>query len=99
MKNHPIRWMDMRLMAWTANGYESVFRGAAEELDSVMHETTMRDYVPKRGQSARLIMRFRQEPLVDGIRGLDNRNYSTGRNLVKFYVRSIGRVVAPWYWI
>ena len=39
------------------------------------------------------------EPRVDGIRGLDDRNYSRGKNLIKFYVRSVSRVVTPWYWI
>ena len=48
MKNSPMRWMDMRLMAWTKEGYDRLFRGAADDLDSRMHETTMREYVPKR---------------------------------------------------
>jgi hypothetical protein len=99
MKNHPMRWMDMRLMAWTAEGYDRLFRGIADDLNAKIDETVMRDCLPTRAQGARLVPRFRQEPFVDGIRGLDNRNYSKGRNLIKFYVRSAGRLLAPWYWI
>jgi hypothetical protein len=99
MKDHPKRWMDMRLMAWTAAGYDRVFRGAADDLDSKTHEIQMRDYLPKRAKGARLVPRFCKEPFIDGIRGWDNNSYSSARELIKCYVRSIGRVVAPWYWI
>jgi hypothetical protein len=99
MKDHPRRWMDMRLMAWTSSGYDRVFRGAANDLDSKTHEVRMRDYLPERAEGARLVPRFRREPFIDGIRGWDNGNYSKGKELIKCYVRSVGRVVAPWYWI
>ena len=99
MKDHPRRWMDMRLMAWTATGYDRVFRGVADDLDAKTHENLMRDYLPKRAQGAHLVLRFRREPFIDGVRGWDNGSYSKGGELVKCYVRSVGRIVAPWYWI
>jgi hypothetical protein len=99
MKDHPRRWMDMRLMAWTSPGYDRIFRGVADDLDSKTHEMHMRDYLPKRAQGARLVPRFSKEPFIDGVRGWDNGNYSKGRELLKCYVRSAGRVFAPWYWI
>lgn len=99
MKDHPRPWMDTRLMAWTAAGYDRVFRGLADSLDSKTHEKVLRNYLPKRAEGARLIPRFRKEPFIDGVRGWDNNNYSTGRELIKCYVRSVGRAVAPWYWI
>lgn len=99
MKNRPLRWMDMRLMAWTAAGYERIFRGVADDLGDAVHETSLREYMPKKAGSALFTQRFRHEPLIDGIRGWDNQNYSKGFNLLKFYVRSAGRVIAPWYWI
>jgi hypothetical protein len=99
MKDHPRRWMDMRLMAWTTPGYDRIFRGVADDLDAKTHEMHMRDYLPKRAQGARLVPRFSKEPFIDGVRGWDNGNYSKGRELLKSYVRSAGRVLAPWYWI
>jgi hypothetical protein len=105
MKNRPVRWMDMRLMAWTIAGYEKVFRGVADTLGKRIDEMVMRDFLPERvakdvaSGEVRLVQRFRNEPLVDGIRGFDNQNFSAGAHLVKFYVRSAGRVVAPWLWI
>lgn len=99
MKDRPLRWMDMRLMAWTPAGYDRIFRGVADELQSRLNEWTMREFVPKRAPEALLVQRFRNEPLVDGIRGYDNRNYSKGRNLLKFCIRSASRAIAPWYWI
>jgi len=99
MKDHPRRWMDMRLMAWTAAGYDRAFRGVADELDAQTHEAAMRDYLPTRAQGVRLVPRFRKEPFIDGIRGWDNRSYSRGTQIAKCYVRSLGRLVTPWYWI
>ena len=99
MKDHPRRYMDMRLMAWTAAGYDRAFRGAADDLDAKTHEAAMRDYLPSRAQGVRLIPRFRKEPFIQGIRGWDNRSYSRGIELAKCYVRSLGRMVTPWYWI
>ena len=99
MKDHPRRWMDMRLMAWTSAGYDRIFRGVADDLDSKTHEMLMREYLPKRALGARLVPRFSREPYIDGVRGWDNGNYSKGKELLKCYVRSAGRVLAPWYWI
>jgi hypothetical protein len=99
MKDHPRRWMDMRLMAWTSSGYDRIFRGVADDLDSKTHEILMREYLPKRAQGARLVPRFSKEPFIDGVRGWDNNNYSKGSELLKCYVRSMGRVLAPWYWM
>jgi hypothetical protein len=99
MKDHPRRWMDMRLMAWTSTGYDRIFRGVADDLDSKTHEMHMRDYLPRRAQGARLVPRFSKEPFIDGVRGWDNNNYSKGSELLKCYVRSAGRVLAPWYWM
>lgn len=99
MKDHPRRWMDMRLMAWTSTGYDRIFRGVADDLDARTHEMHMRDYLPKRARGARLVPRFAKEPFIDGVRGWDNNNYSKGNELLKCYVRSVGRVLAPWYWM
>jgi hypothetical protein len=99
MKDHPRRWMDMRLMAWTVTGYERVFRGVADDLGSRTHENLIRDYLPERAQGAHIVPRFRREPFIQGIRGWDNGSYSNSSELFKCYVRSLGRVVAPWYWI
>jgi hypothetical protein len=99
MKDHPRRWMDMRLMAWTSAGYDRIFRGVADDLDSKTHEKLMREYLPKRAQGARLVPRFCKEPFINGVRGWDNNNYSRVSELLKCYVRSVGRVLAPWYWM
>ena len=99
MKDHPRRWLDTRLMAFTPSGYERVFRGVADDLDARTHEAVMRDYLPMRAQGALLVPRFRREPFIEGVRGWDNSNYSKGGELIKCYVRSLGRAVAPWCWI
>jgi hypothetical protein len=99
MKNQPMPWMDMRLMAWTRRGYDKVLFGVADSLDSKMNERVMRDRFPERVPGLSLVRRFRCEPFVEGVRGYDNSNYSKGRNLLKFYIRTAGRAIVPWLWI
>jgi hypothetical protein len=43
--------------------------------------------------------RFNIIPFIDGARGLDNQNYPEGRNLRKYYIRSIANKLLPWLWI
>jgi hypothetical protein len=99
MKNHPRRWLDTRLMGFTTAGYERIFRGVADDLGAKTHEARLRDYVPERAPDAHLVPRFSREPFIDGVRGWDNGNYSKGAQLLKCYVRTVSRVVAPWCWI
>jgi hypothetical protein len=45
------------------------------------------------------VRRYTVEPRIDGIRGWDGRSYAHGINGLKFQVRRIARIVAPWIWI
>jgi len=52
MKDHPRRWMDMRLMAWTSTGYDRIFRGVADDLDS-RHTRCLCESTCRSGRRAR----------------------------------------------
>jgi|ERR1700733_770768 len=69
MKNQPMTWMDMRLMAWTRRGYDKVLSGVADALDSEMNERVMRHHFPELVSGLNLVSRFRGEPFVEGVRG------------------------------
>jgi hypothetical protein len=99
LKDRPLRWMDMRLMAWTPKGYDRVFLGVADAIGKDLNERAMREKMPEYLDGVALVRRFRNEPRIDGIRGYDNANYSHGFNLLKFYVRSLARICVPWFWI
>lgn len=99
MRNHPLRWMDLRFMGWTYIGYDRVFAGLTDKIEAEPNEPVMREYVPTLSDKALIVQRFRSTPLVDGIRGWDNRQYFSGGAKVKHYVRVVARMLAPWYWI
>ncbi len=99
MRDRPVRWMDLRLMAWTRHGYREVFAGITDTLPTEPREPVMRDYVPTRAGRARIVPRYRTEPLVAGVRGWDNRAYDKGSAMLKFYVRAISRRTLPFLWI
>jgi hypothetical protein len=99
LKDRPLRWMDMRLMAWTPKGYDVVFLRVADAIGKDFNERAMRENMPEHLDGVTLVRRFCIEPRIDGIRGYDNANYSRGLNLMKYYVRSFTRICAPWLWI
>lgn len=103
LKSHPMPWMDLRLFAFTRGGYDRYLRGIYRELSelklSASPETFMRRHIGNQLATSHIIPRFRTEPIIDGIRGNDGRNYSQGRNRSKYAIRVIARKVAPFLWI
>ena len=97
-RNWPIAWLDLRFMAWTKGGYDRLLRGIAERLGTDPREPVMHRYVTGL-TDAGVVRRYRTEPLVDGVRGWDNRHYAQGRAKLKFWVRSASRRLLPFLWI
>ena len=98
VRNRPIAWLDLRFMAWTPAGYDRLLRGIAERLGTDPKEPAMHAYVTGLQDSA-VVLRYRTEPLVDGVRGWDNRHYAKGGALLKFWLRAASRRLAPGLWI
>jgi hypothetical protein len=97
-RNRPIAWLDLRFMAWTRAGYDRLLRGIAERLGTDPKEPAMHAYVTALADPM-VVQRYRREPLVDGVRGWDNRPYGQGRAKLKFWVRATTRRVLPFLWI
>lgn len=102
LRNRPIAWLDLRFMAWTRAGYDRLLRGIAGRLGADPKEPAMHAYVTgfagSRGDPG-VVPRYRSEPLVDGVRGWDNRHYAKGAALLKFCLRSASRRLVPALWI
>ncbi len=98
VRNRPIAWLDLRFMAWTPAGYDRLLRGIAERLGADPKEPAMHAYVNGLHDPA-VVPRYRTEPLVDGVRGWDNRHYAKGGALLKFWLRAASRRFAPALWI
>jgi hypothetical protein len=100
-RNHPMRWVDLFVLAWSAKGYEEVVRGLyeglREDVDHVSAEVRFRQRLDDSTFRAKVVQRFRQPPELEGVRGLDNQSYQE-MNL-KLLVRRVANVLAPWVWI
>lgn len=101
LRTRPIQWADLRFMAWTRRGYDLLLRDLADTLGEDPREPVMFRYLKGRlgDPGLRIVPRYRREPLVAGVRGWDNRHYSTGGALLKYYVRAIARRIFPFVWI
>ncbi len=98
VRNRPIAWLDLRFMAWTPGGYDRLLRDIAERLGTDPKEPAMHAYVTGLSDAG-VVRRYRTEPLIDGVRGWDNRNYAKGKGMLKFRIRSAARKFLPFVWI
>ncbi len=100
----PKPWADMYLLVWTLKAYETFLVKIRNEM---IAEPTLQ-FQPEQAFSKlleqplvhlKIKKRFNVTPLIDGARGSDNQNYSKGKNLRKYYIRSIASKLLPWLWI
>ena len=104
LRKIPKRWGDMFLLGWTLKGYQACLHNIhhkliADEAGLIQPEEVFIDLLEHSAKDIKLVGRFNLTPLVDGVRGSDNQNYSQGRSLWKFYLRNIGCKLFPWLWI
>jgi hypothetical protein len=103
LRNHPLRWADMYLLAWNRVGYEGIIQGLAPRLreDTCVGapEGEFRRVIDEARRRYNVVPRFRHVPRIDGVRGYDNKNYTQGLGRGKLLARRIALKVAPWLWI
>jgi hypothetical protein len=100
----PKRWADMFLMSWTIKGYQACLQNIYHKLIAdkellIQPEEVFIDLMEQPLPNIKIVRRFNETPLIDGLRGSDSQNYSEGKNLWKFYLRNIGCKFFPWLWI
>ena len=102
MRNLPKRVVDMYLMAWTPRGYQDYLQGRCSIYEvsaaAALPEKALREELDRAPRRSKFVSRFRIVPRVSGIRGLDNKGYSTD-NLWKFYIRAAVHRACPPLWI
>ena len=102
MRNFPKRVVDMYLMAWTVAGYNEYLQQKCKIYEvsaaAAFPEKALREEFDRAPKKSKFVLRFRVVPLVSGIRGLDNKGYSTD-NIWKFYIRNALQYACPWLWI
>jgi hypothetical protein len=103
-RKFPIPWADMYLLVWTLKAYKDFL---SLILDDMIAEPTLQvhpeqvfiNLIEQYSGDLKMQRRFNVTPLIDGARGSDNQNYSQGRSLRKYYIRSFANKLLPWLWI
>jgi hypothetical protein len=94
------RWADLRLMSWNRRGFEHAMRGIAPLLREDMNSRrpgeeaafdVLRDRVAAGG--FRAVTSFTTEPLIDGVRAFDQKNWMQGRQRAVYLARSLQRAL------
>jgi hypothetical protein len=105
MRNFPYRLCDLYLLAWTRRGYESVIKGIYPKLRNdvipnahTIEETLFRKIVDQSSAKVKIVPRFRVVPILRGIRGWNNSQYSNSWSL-KIIARRLAHTFIPSLWI
>jgi hypothetical protein len=105
LRNHPYRLCDLYLMAFNRRGYEAAIEGVYRHLRNdivpgahTMEEVLFRRLVDALPQDLSVQRRFRHIPVIEGVRGWNNRRYD-GAWDPKILIRRAVNRVAPWMWI
>ena len=92
LRRHPIPWVDLRVFAFTIRGYQTLLQGRYRNFreDQMIDspERYLHPIIEKMAAKHPITTRFRREPYIDGVRGMDSQNYSKGANLVKYLIRA-----------
>lgn len=105
-RNHPKRWVDTYLIAWTPQAYQLVFKEVYEKLKlnvpgippKAGAEEILRGHLDLWLRDLKVIQRLKTTPKIEGARGADNKGYSTDSQW-KFQLRSAAHKIFPWLWI
>ncbi len=112
LRNRPSRWMDMRYYSVTKGGYRRIFHDnlentredlihpfAPDQEHWVVTEQLMRELVERKFGQARIVPRFRTQPIIEGISGRRDTNYANGfKNQIKNGLRTMTRKLVPSLW-
>lgn len=104
-RNYPKHWVDTFLMAWTPIAYQNCLKGVYDSLKTNIPEVPLgtaaeellRKWFDKQS-TIKFAYRFKATPWIDGMRGADNKGYSTD-NQWKIQLRNILNFIFPWLWI
>jgi len=105
-RNYPKRCADMFLLAWTLDGYQAclnnIYHNLRVDVPTVPAGTAVeerfRNLLDHPPGNIKLVRRFDVIPQLEGVRGDNNKGYSTD-TLWKLYVRRTVLALLPWLWI
>jgi len=89
-------WLDLRVFGCNVRGYKTFLHGIYPQLKenaiNMAPEQYLHSVVKELAQVHKIETQFRNEPFIDGVRGKDLKNYSSGINLLKFLLSASKRM-------
>jgi hypothetical protein len=101
-RNYPARWVDFYVVGLNAPAFLRTLGADLEEYATSSHSG---EYILRRkideGQfpGLQIVKRFNRVPRVLGVRGADGAKYHGFKLTIKYYVRVVMKVLAPWLWV
>jgi hypothetical protein len=100
-RNIPRYWVDLYVLCWSRNYYEQCIKGVylelREDAGGGSAEQAFRRKMESKKSTLLVTNRFATVPLLQGYRGLDNKNYKEMG--FKLFLRRFALIVMPWLWV
>lgn len=104
-RSMPTKYLDLYCISWNGRGYlkfiKNIYKNLNVSTTTVPGENIFFDILFD-GKSASQITvkpRFKVTPYITGIRGFTNTGFNVGKDKVKYHLRVMLRIVAPWLWV
>jgi hypothetical protein len=105
MRNYRYKLCDLYLLAWTQRGYEAAIKGIYPQLRNdiipnslTVEEALFRKLIDRSFGAINIIPRFNVVPVLRGVRGWDNHEYSEAWSF-KIIARRLAHIFVPSLWI
>jgi hypothetical protein len=99
-RNLPDRWTDFFLAGFTADAYSQLIKGNLSLFEGNTNgEIVLRKMLDDSSRELKIKKRLPVTPFITGTRGYDGASYHSGKNLVKYYIRSLFNRVLPFIWM
>jgi hypothetical protein len=99
-RNLPNRWTDFFLAGFTSDFYSEFIKDRLSLFEGNTNgEVVLRGMLDHSSSELKIKKRLPVTPFITGTRGYDGASYSSGKNLVKYYIRSVCNRVLPFVWM
>jgi hypothetical protein len=105
MRNYPYHLCELYLLAWTRRGYEIAIKGIYPKMRNdiipnthTVEETSFREVIDQSRGAINVFARFCVVPIIRGMRGWDNSQYSRKWSF-KLIARRVALIFVPSLWI
>lgn len=92
----PRPWTELYILAWNKKSHSEILKGVYNKFAD-LSEPVFYDLLARNIFSSNIVRRFKNIPVIEGVRGYDGRTYESMK--LKLVLRRAVNACLPWVWI